>query len=428
MGLVRQAIDRLKDEKKKRLVENYLSLSVLQTANYLLPLITLPYLTRVLGVEKFGLVMFASALIKYFMLLTDYGFNLSATREIAVHRTDIRKVSEIFWSVITIKTVILSIGFGLLALLVFSFEKFRVDWALYFLAYGMVIGQAYFPIWFFQGMEKMKYITVLNITAKLIFTVLIFVVVRESSDYIYVLLINSIGFVVAGFVSFWIVLRHFKIRLVFPPVRIAYGYLKDSTQFFLSQASVMACTTSNTFALGIFVNNQAVAYYAAAEQLYKAMQGVFAPIVDALYPYMAKERNIKLYKGIYYGALVGVLIVSMVAIFFSEPITRLVFGGGFEATSILLKLFSLLIIVSVASILLAYPCLAALGYSRFANLSAVLGSILHLVLLSLVIPIMSIYVVVIVTIISESIVLLMRAYAVRKYELWRLHPGLQEPS
>ncbi len=144
-----------------------------------------------------------------------------------------------------------------MALLVFSFEKFRVDWALYFLAYGMVIGQAYFPIWFFQGMEKMKYITVLNITAKLIFTVLIFVVVRESSDYIYVLLINSFGFIVAGVVSFWIVLRHFKIRLVFPPVRIAYGYLKDSTQFFLSQVSVMACTTSNTFALGIFVNNQA---------------------------------------------------------------------------------------------------------------------------------------------------------------------------
>ena len=215
-------------EDKKRLLSNFFSLSLLQTFTYILPLLTLPYLVRVLGVENFGLVMFAQAFIMFFNILVDYGFNLSATREVSVHRDDKEKLTEIFSSVMSIKFILIIISFLILSIVVFSFEKFSIHWELYLLTFLMIIGQALFPVWYFQGLERMKYITIVNITSKLIFTIAIFVFIQSESDYILVPILNGLGFIIGGLYSLWIVYKNFNQKFSLQGKQTMLIYLNDS--------------------------------------------------------------------------------------------------------------------------------------------------------------------------------------------------------
>ncbi|WP_151801044.1 oligosaccharide flippase family protein, partial [Acinetobacter bereziniae] len=150
-------------EEKKRFIRNFFSLATLQGLNYILPLLTLPYLVRVLGAEKFGILAFSTAIIGYFIVLVDYGFNFTATREISLNRDNNEKLNEIFNSVMIIKFILFLISLIIMTFLIVFFEKFNVDPWLYYLTFGTVFGQILFPVWFFQGIEQMKYITIINI-------------------------------------------------------------------------------------------------------------------------------------------------------------------------------------------------------------------------------------------------------------------------
>ena len=405
----------------RRLTENFVSLSLLQVINYVLPLVTLPYLVRVLGVDKFGLVMFANSFILYFLMLADYGFNLSATREISMHRDNEDKVSEIFSSVMIIKGILVIVSLGIMTLIVFGFGRFRKDWLVYFFTFGIIIGQSLFPIWFFQGMERMKYITFLNITAKTIFTILIFIFIRQQDDYLYVPAFNSLGYLAAGVISVWIVFKDFKVKLRLPGVKTVYGYFKDSTQYFLSRASVAIYTYSNTFIIGLVLGNSMAGYYAAAEKLFTALRMVYTPLNTTLYPYMCKAKNLKFYKKIFLFVFSFNFFVSLLVFLLSGVIVSVLYGSGFGMTVNLLKIFSVLSIVMIPAIFLGYPLLAAFDHPGIVNLSVIIASGVHLLALLALIPIMNVYLVALMTIITQLIVISIRIYGVRKYipRFWR---------
>lgn len=406
---------------KKRLLDNFMSLSGLQIFTYILPLITLPYLVRVLGVEKYGLVMFAQSFIIFFNILVDYGFNLSATREIAVNRDSKEKVTEIYSSVMIIKIIMLALSFVVLCIFTLSFERLASDAELYLLSFLMVVGQAVFPIWYFQGMEKMKYITIINILSRILFTVAIFVFVHQEDDYLYVPVLNGLGACLGGIYALWLIKSNFNQKFEIQNLIILKKHFKDSTEFFLSRVSVSIYTSANAFILGLFTNNTMVGYYSIAEKLYQAMQGLYGPINQALYPYVAKEKNIKLFKKIFYGA-VSLNIVGVVFLFtFGETILSLLFTQKVGSESV--TVFYILLVASlitVPSILLGYPFLAALGFSKHANYSVITGSMIHLIGLALLIllDLVTIFNVALMVVITEVTVLTYRVFWVYRYKLW----------
>lgn len=376
-------------DEKKRLAGNIFSLGVMQGANYLLPLLTLPYLVRVLGPEYFGLLAFATATIAYFMLITDYGFNLSATRQISIHRDDKDKVNEIFSTVMLIKTALMVVSFLLMSLLVFSFEKLSEHWEVYFITFGMVIGQVLFPVWLFQGMERMKYITYLNIGAKVFFTVCIFIFVQDQSDYLMVPLLTATGSIVAGVWSLFLVKKTFDVRFKWQTSETLRYQLAEGWHVFFSSMAISLYTISTTFILGLFTNNTVVGYFAAADKIVQAVKGLYAPVSQAIYPLTSKKINDDKQAGLKFLGKVtwfvgsGMFVISAIFFIFSEPIIYLLLGEQYQQSVLLLQIMAFLPFIIALSNIYGIQTMLNLGYkqvfSRILVSAAILGVVLSFI-------------------------------------------------
>ncbi len=376
------------------IAENVISLSLLQAANYLLPLILLPYLVRVLEPEKYGLVMFALAFIQYFVILTDYGFNLSATRAISAHRDNPDRVSEIFSAVIIIKLLILLCSFLLMAIIVSLFDTFSREMAIYYLAFGIVIGNMLFPVWFFQGMEKMRYITILTVLAKGIFTLCIFVFVKEVEDYPLVPLFYSLGFIVSGALAFRIAMKRYGVTLRLPSLQAVRAQLGEGWHIFISTVAINSYLLSNTFLLGLFESDAVVGYYAAGEKLVRSLTYLFLPLFQALYPYVSRkaadspEAVTSLLKKLIL-LVAGVASIIFIGIFaFSPDIASIVLGDRFHDSVVIIQILSPLLVVIPIAYVLFNLAMLSFGLDRYYSRIYLFGAFFNLTLIGVFLVIM----------------------------------------
>lgn len=380
-------------DEKKRLVSNVFSLSVLQASNYILPFLTVPYLVRILGPENFGLLAFVSATTIYFSLIADYGFNLSATRQISICRYDAKKTNEIFSSVMIVKSGLLIFSFLLLILLVLCVDKFNRNWAVYCISFITVAGQALFPVWFFQGMERMRYITYLNVATKAIFTLCVFIFVRNEADYLLVPLIGGLGSLVAGIGSLYLVKKNFDVRFALQPINLIFFQLREGWHVFFSSIAVSLYTVSTTFILGLVTNNAEVGYFAAADKIVQAVKGLYAPLSQAIYPLVGKKMHedgrvgLNFVKKIMWVVGPVMLLASFLLFCFAKPIVIFMFGIEYESSILLLKIIAFLPFVIFLSNLFGIQVMLNLGhkkaFSQILFVSAIVGVCLSFLMIPL---------------------------------------------
>jgi PST family polysaccharide transporter len=283
--------------KYKKVINNFISLFIIQSLNYLLPLITVPYLARVLGAKNYGKVIFAIAFITYFQIITDYGFNLSATRDISINKHNINKLNRIFTSVMLIKIIFAILSYFILWIVIKNFALFNNEYKLYLYAFGIVIGSALFPVWLFQGMEEMKYITYLNIITKGFVTFLTFVIIKNQTDYINYIKLNSIGYIMTGLLSLIIVFNKFKLKLIkvkFSDIKIM---LIEGWHIFVTTILSSILTNTGPFILGIYIDKQTVGYYGAIDKIVKALSSLFSPLTQAIFPYVSSKFKLSFEEG-----------------------------------------------------------------------------------------------------------------------------------
>lgn len=357
-GLIRliQKTYRMVDPvESRRILNNVALLSWLQVFTYTLPLVILPYLFQTIGPEKFGLIAFAQAFVQYFIILTDYGFSVSATREISLCHDDNYKISRIYAAVMAAKTILLAVSALVLYGLVATVPKFTPDAMVYILSFGAVVGNALFPIWVFQGTEKMKYIAKLNILGELIYAFCIFWFIRGPQDYLMVPLIHSGVLLATGVAAQAVLFWRMGLSFRFPSAKELKHQFKAGWNVFVSVVAINAYTTTRVFAVGMMTNNTLTGFYSIAEKIAGAVQTFpLASFSQAIFPRLSKifhKSKQRAYE-IMQNVQLITIIISMISlpIFFllSPRIIRLICGADYPAAVLALK-FLLISVFFVAS-------------------------------------------------------------------------------
>lgn len=327
-----------KSKDGKVLIENFLSLSLLQVAGYIFPLLTLPYLARVIGVDKFGEIAFASAIIIWFQTVVDWGFNFTATRDIAKNRDDLNRVSEIFSNVMWAKLFLLVISTIILAICIYSIPYLYERRALLWLTFLYVPGHILFPDWFFQAIEKMKYVTILNVISKAFFTIMIFVVVKTKDDYIYQPLLTALGFFISGGISVWFILKKFKVKINTTSLSHVWNEIRKSWNMFVSLFLPNLYTNFSIILLGTYGGQTANGIYSGGTRFISLGEQFLNVLSRTFFPFLARRID----KHSFYVKMNSTItILAGIVLFFSaDLIVKIFYTPEFAGSATVIRIMS----------------------------------------------------------------------------------------
>lgn len=340
------------------LISNFFSLLILQGLNVLLPFFTIPFIYNLLGVEYLGILTIGNTIAILFSVFVDFGFNNSATREISLKSEDKKELERIFSEVLTTKFFLTIISLIVYAILIFSVPNYNKHWDLFLLYSGIIIGLALFPLWFFQGMQQMKYITYINVFFKSLFTICIFIFVHSLKEIWLIPVFVSLGYLLSGIASLLLVRYKFQISFYIASFNEVKNQLNSSYHLFLSELYITLLANTNVIVLDFFAGSSAVGIYSIAEKVIRAAGNLLNPFVNVLYPHIAKkmEENIKegvtlVNKVIKWGTIF-ILSVSILVFIFADLLFFIIFKDKDDG--------SLKNIVLVFRILSIFPLLSFL--------------------------------------------------------------------
>ncbi len=329
-----------------RLRDNIVALSALQALNYAVPLVTVPYLVRVLGPSNFGALSFAQALVFYFDLLTNYGFDLSATRAVARLRGDNRELAHTFWRTMYAKTALLLLSAAALCVLASFAPRLRAEPALYVAAFLTVAGSVTFPVWLFQGLERMKWIAAAHASARLLTVPALMLLVNQPQEYVRAAAIQGAVPLLASALILPAVWRTIRCGPPLPRLAGIRDALREGWHVFVAQSGLAINVSTTTVVLGLVAGNAAVGFYSAADKVIRAVTSMLGPVAQALYPHLnnlktdAPAEALRLMRKSFAWIATGALAASLATFALAEPAGTLLWGSDFRNSVAVLRCLS----------------------------------------------------------------------------------------
>lgn len=366
-----------------RLRHNIAALSALQAANCLIPLITLPYLTRVLGVEAFGRFSFVLAIMAYFVLVTDYGFAWSATRQIAAHRDEQEFISGVFSATWYAKCLLALISGLILIGAVSLVPILQQDAGLYLAGFSLVVGNLLMPVWLLQGLERMREVAIIQVFGRIVALLPLFLLVKTPQDVAWAVVYAGAASIVGGIVSLVWISHSRLIQWERPKWTSMLNVLREGGVLFLSKLYISAYTLLAPLALGAISGTTSVGYFALADRILRVAQALLEPITQALFPrlshlYGADRRAAR--SLVKRTAAIIVALSGLTSLFLwlaADWIIELLGGGEFTPASAVLRWLAVVPLVMGLSNVLGVQIMLPNGlnraFSQIAGFAAVLG-------------------------------------------------------
>lgn len=406
------------------LKKNFSYLFLLQNVNYIIPLLLLPYLTRTLGADNFGRIAFAQAFTTYFILLTDFGFNTSATQEIVRVREDKAALSKVFWSTTITKLLLAFISFLVFAILLIGIPKLHHMNLLLMIAFTGVLSTVLFPVWLFQGLEKMSYITWFNVIPKILVLACTFLFVKLKSDYVLAMLIQTSGTLLSAIACAVLLFNQKTVKFYSPCFADIQSTFVEGWHIFASSVATNLYTTTNTVVLGFFANDAAVGIFSASEKIIRAIISLFSSVSQVTFPrinsyyHESKERALLFGTKILKYAAVSTFLTG-VLLFISAPlIVRILFGiPQYAETIIILRISCFIPFFAICNGILAVNLLITFGLKRYLVKIVGAGGVFSLFLI---VPAVLMYQargVAVVATLTEILITILLLYVFRKHQI-----------
>ena len=378
----------MEKSKVKVLVNNTIMMYLLTIAKLVVPLISLPYLTRVLSVDCYGTVSFVKSLISYMQVLVDFGFLLSGTKDIVDIIKNNGNPKQAIGNTLYAQLILSLISAVLMLICSFSFNIIDGYVIFSMLSVVPVILSVFLFEYAFKAYEKMDKIAIKFIVMKVVSLILTLIFVKNDGDVYLMPIFDILGSLTVVFMTF-VQLKKMNIQVdfKFSKIKQAFISLKNSFVYFMSNFATTAFTLLNTLIIGIILTKADVAYWNVTMQLVTAVQAMYAPIINSVFPTMLKEKNLKIIHKIMLIYMPLIFAGCGIILVLGDWAVNLVFGSDYLMSSTLLKWLIPTLIFAFPGMLYGWPCLTAINKPKIATYTTIVSAVvqvLGLLLLSLI--------------------------------------------
>lgn len=364
---------------RKRFAMNTLSQFALQAARYIFPYITIPYLTRVLGPDVYAVRAYVLAAMTFMMVFLDFGFTSYGTRAIALAVKDKTAVRSETTAIMICRVVLVIVGAIVLIPLTLGIPIMAGAVAFVAVSYLGAVFKAVLPDFVFQGFEEMGIITRRFVVSQAVTVVLILLFVKGPEDLLLVAIFEALGAFIAFIWSWENVFVARKILPISVPAKKVKDVFAKSAVFFLSNAATTIFTSLTTLMIGIFVANPAeISYWSLAMTAVAAIQSLYAPITNSLYPHMVHHKDFPLFWKLLISGTIAAIVGTIVYAYLADTVMLVVGGPEYVVGSYIIVLTAPVLIFSYPAMLIGFPVLVALGEINKVTAASIISAVFHI--------------------------------------------------